>query len=417
MPVLWLGHPSSEEPVIILNNIEFVRGEEPRHFRLSDSKGHEIRIEYFPKSDSIWTPDRFEIFLFENPYLNAENDVFELFLNTLDTRLGWLFPLATLESNDNNYVDYKSFKHIRWVAYHKLLGLEIKLDYQEGRQEYRLSDFFPGLIVCILSKDDIAKVPNFNITDYVLSFLKKDYLIFNGSHKGIPVFDKRQEIQALREGNHIIKLRKSNFNIKKNAFIKSLFIEHLYQSENFLVRYILLYQILEHFIEEQGDVILDNLIATHKRGEISKNDLREQISKSSSDRNLLKKVFQQSTIDGKLRDNFYDNCKFLFTDIKKESKENFEDVLYDLRNLITHNYRVVVDKTDELKEIIKLFELIMIELLINYKVIIEIDEPPANVTAGTIAQKSNSYILPGGDDEMGYTGLSSWLTIIQPTGY
>lgn len=397
MPIHLFGYPSTVEESLFLNNIEFINEAESQFFRISDLEGHEIRVEYIPNYVSHWDHEQYEIFLFENPYLNAENDVFELKEKTVSKRFGWIFPISTLESNDNDYVDFKSFKHIRWVAYNKLLRLSIKLDYNDSNQDYRLTDFYSNTCVCILSKEEIRLVSGFRIENYILSFLKYDYLLYQTENKGVAVFDKKIEIKQLRAENHVIHLKRSNFNIVRNFYTKSLFLEHLYQSKDFLVRYIFLYQILEHLIQEQADRILMGAINSYQNKTISKNDLREQMSKFQSDKNLLIEVFKQSSIQPELRAKYLENCKFLYSDINRECKDTFEEVVYAFRNLITHDYRILVQKTKEVKELIYLFELIIIELLINYKI-----------------EQNTKELLPNpatelnGDDEMGYHGLSSW---------
>jgi hypothetical protein len=127
-----------------------------------------------------------------------------------------------------------------------------------------------------------------------------------------------------------------------------------------------LYQILEHFIEENADKKLEELIQSYQDKKISKNTLRERIGKFSNDRSLLKKTFEKSTINKELKIAFIEKCTFLFNDIGEDVDGNFEDVLYDLRNLITHRYRAISDKTEDLKIIMSLFEALMIELLINF---------------------------------------------------
>jgi hypothetical protein len=77
-----------------------------------------------------------------------------------------------------------------------------------------------------------------------------------------------------------------------------------------------------------------------------------------------------------------------------EIEQNFEEVLYDLRNLITHNYRAITNKTDELNEIVYLFETIIIELLITFNE--KVNEPIAaeklNIPIQGVIQQSTAAI-------------------------
>lgn len=145
-----------------------------------------------------------------------------------------------------------------------------------------------------------------------------------------------------------------------------MFIDHVYQTDNVLTKYILLYQILEHFIQDLGDKQLDEIIKEYQEGKITKNTFREKIGKLNNDRNLVKKPFEKSIINTDTKQAFLRKCTFLFTDLELNLNSNFEDAIYDLRNLITHNYRILTKKTEELNSIIYLFELVIIDLLINF---------------------------------------------------
>jgi hypothetical protein len=366
MPIRLVENSSSTKLISILENVHFLEIEGDNYFQLTDTtKKNEIRIKFIPEFVSIRDPERFECILFENAYLTAENDIFELYESTISGRFGWIFPISALDSNDNDFVGNDSFKHYRHIAYQKLLERDYEIKYQESKVEFQLSEIFRNIFVCILSKDEIAKLPGFQIEHYTLSFLKYDYLLYNGSLQGKIAFDKTKDIGDIRKGKHSFKIHKSSFDITLNAYTKSLFLEHLYQTENPLIKYILLYQILEHFIQEKGDSLLDPIILEYQQKKITKNTLREKIGKIQSDRNLLKKVIDTSIIKKETKDGFNEKCTYLFNDLKLDLDNNFGDIIYDLRNLITHNYRILTDKTNELNEVILLFEAIMFELLIT----------------------------------------------------
>lgn len=353
---------------VTFDHIEFSAQDEEKYYRLTDSEkgAYEIRVKYIPDFISERNPDRYECFLFENPYLTAENDVFEIKENTLEGRLGWIFPITALDSNENNFVENESFKHYRYIAYCKLLTLDHSVKITEAKDEFRISELFQGISVCILSKDEIAKINGFNITDYALSFLKYDYLIFSGTFKGKRSFKKDSDIESLRKKSHKIKIKKAAYNIISNEYTKALFIDHVYQTENILTKYILLYQILEQFIQEHSDLALDEIIKDFQDRKITKNTLREKIVKIQSDRGLIKKIFRGAILKQETKSIFLEKCTFLFNDIQLNVNKNFEDAVYDLRNLITHNYRLLTDKENELNELVFLFEQIIFELLITF---------------------------------------------------
>ncbi len=367
MPLRLIDRSQTPNTLFSLTELQFIDNEEGRCFRLFDASGNEVRIEYIPQFVSNWSHDRYDIFLFENPYLTAENDIFQLYESTLGkNRLGWIFPITALDSNDHDYADDKYFKHYRYVAYWKILELDIQTVQQEGKSDFKISELIPNVCVCLLSKEEISKIPDFRIEDYAVSFLKYDYLLYQGKTKGIAVFDKTDFIQALRKGNHKLTIKKAAYNINNDGYTKSLFIDHLYQSENFLVKYVLLYQIIEYFIQEIGDAELDEIIKSYQNKSISKNRLKEKIARFHNDRSLIKKVFEKTEINKETKKIFIEKCEYLFGDIGEEIEGGFENIIYDFRNLVTHRYRVVSTKTIDLKNIILLFESVIIDLILNY---------------------------------------------------
>lgn len=367
MPLKFLDYNGSSSSENVFSNIQFHNIDSERYYTLTDPKtSSEIRVKYVPLFESPRDPERYDCILFENSYLIAENDVFEIYESSLKGRFGWIFPISTLDSNENDYVENDSFKHYRHIAYKKLLSIDYKVNIRDIKDEYQISEIFQGVSVCILSKDEIAKLNEFKITDYTLSFLKYDYLILNKTFSSKKAFKKDNEIETLRKGNHKIKIKKAAFDITSDQFTNSLFIDHVYQTENILIKYILLYQILEQFIQEYGDNLVDEIITEYKEKKITKNTLKEKIGKLQNDRVLLKMPFEKSNINLETRQLFIRKCTFLFSDLKLTMSPNFEDAIYDLRNLVTHNYRALTNKTDELNDLIYIFELIVIDLLNNF---------------------------------------------------
>ncbi|HIC8923824.1 TPA: hypothetical protein ACW72V_001289 [Elizabethkingia anophelis] len=358
---------SESESEIVLNNLEFFK-DETNYFRISNSENIGINIKYIPIVDSNWDEDKFELFIFENPYLTAENDVFEIYENTLSTeRLGWIFPITILESNENDFKDYKNLNNYKFIAYKKLLRYDHNIPEELINQEFiRLQEIYGDIVICLLSKETLKKINDFKIEDYILSFYKNGYLLTN-CKKNIKAFYKHPEFTSKIRQNSRIKIKKSKFPIDSNAFTKSLFIEHILQSENYLVRFILLYQIIEHFMEELSELHYNEHIEKYKNKQLGKNDFRELINKSATERDLINNIFESAKLHEDLKKDFISEVDFLYQEINRTNKRNsFSDKIYNIRNLVTHSLRELTYNTESLKKITELFESIIIELLINY---------------------------------------------------
>ncbi|WP_028668261.1 HEPN domain-containing protein [Runella zeae] len=217
----------------------------------------------------------------------------------------------------------------------------------------------------------IQKINNFQFNKYILSFYKDGYLLYSGSPKAKTTYDRIAFVENKRK-NKRITIQPSKFDIKANDFTNSLFIEHLLQSDHYLVRFIFLYQIIEYFIDELSEKQYSEHVENYKAKKISKNDFRESINTSATERKLINDVFELTTVQKELKDEFITDIDFLFKDIDKISdKKSFPDKIYNLRNLVTHNLRELTTKSDSLKKITEIFERIIVDLLINYKTKVE----------------------------------------------
>ena len=363
---------SNAESEVTLDIIEYLDDGNSKYFKISNREGKEIVIQYVPTSDSNWELSRYEVILFENPYLKAENDVFEIrHSNLKGERLGWIFPITILESNDNDFINHKNLNNYKFIAYKYLLNKGgSKILQQTPDNIYKLTDlYFDSTILCVLCKNTISKINNFSISDYILSFHRYGYSLFFDWPKARAIFDKSDFIKTIRNTRSSIKLSKPSIDIKENTFIKYLFEEHLIQIDNCVLRFIFLYQILEYLMEKEFDLLIKNQIEDFNKKRISKNDLRENLISDSRERDLIKSVIEKSQIDNSLKLEFEQECSFLFSNINFTSKKNsFGDQLYNFRNIITHRLRDVTTKPNDesVTKISEIFERIIIDILMNY---------------------------------------------------
>ena len=132
------------------------------------------------------------------------------------------------------------------------------------------------------------------------------------------------------------------------------------------IRFIFLYQIIEHFIQLEFDNQFQLHLDDYTSKKVTKNDLKENINNSSRERTLIRIIFSQIVIQQDLKSEFLQECDFLFSDIGHNSKNSFPDIIYDFRNLITHSLRELTTKSTSLEKITCIFELIIVDFLIKY---------------------------------------------------
>ncbi|PWK75893.1 hypothetical protein LX99_03626 [Mucilaginibacter oryzae] len=352
----------------IFETIAFIEERQKSYFLLSDSSGEEIRIKYIPLVDASWDPTRFDLFFLDNPYLNAENDVFQVYCDEKKERLGWIFPITVLISNDNDFSDNRNLNRYKYVAQYKLLNDYAKiLKPTDVNTDLLITDIYnDSTLICILSRDTIETINDFNFNNYRLSLYKYGYSIFQEDFIRKPVLAKNDFVDEMRRQRLRINLKKAKFNISSNKYVESLFIKHLLKTDDSLVRFIFLYQIIEQLMEDEFNDLFENYLNDYTSKKITKNDFKEYINTASKERDLIKSVFNNTTISIELQREFEEAFSNLFDSLDYKTRSSLPDRIYDFRNLVTHSYRNVIDKETIITELVQIFEDIIIYALINY---------------------------------------------------
>ena len=115
------------------------------------------------------------------------------------------------------------------------------------------------------------------------------------------------------------------------------------------------------------------MVNDYSQGDLLKNDFFEKISNLKSERKSINKIFEilninkTSKIFGIVTDLARD-CDALFLNRNKKSSNQIGDQIYDVRNLVVHEYRKLTDGDLNLLENITFgIELIVNHLITNYK--------------------------------------------------
>lgn len=343
---------------------------EEKYFEVSTETGeHSFSVDYIPELETDFESKEFELFFFSNKYLDAENDIFEIHEKDIKKRIGWLFPIQVLESNENDFSGNRFLNRYKYPVFKLLLkgGNTIKYSFNSLNQ-LKLSDIYhDDIIIFAMSKDSVSQNEPFNIIDYLPSFANCGYYKWSEGHHQYYEQQKSLSLKIRRKKKIIIK--KSNINIKENQFLKELYTNHLKSINHFLLKFYFLYQVIEHLMEENFDSDFDVLVEEYKSNKLSKNDLKEKINVISKERGNISSLFQKAKINPHFHSDFKRDCKLLLDNFYSDPPEDIGNLIYDTRNLVVHRYREIMKKSEHIK-IFELIthelELIINELIINY---------------------------------------------------
>lgn len=354
-----------------LSNLELIKQGLNVFFKISDSNSeNEIVVEYQPLLEEHFNIQNFQLVLFENNYLNAENDVFQVYDKDENLRIGWMFPLSNLEGKENDFVDNVHLNRYKFVAFQLLLIAKEKTIITDGTKEgYSISDFYPNNpIVLVLSDEQTSKINSFSIEKYIPSLSKYGYYKQNDFQNTLNIRTKSDFCLSLR-GKEKLNLYQAQRDINNDRFFSELFSKHLKSLEHHLIRFHILYQIIEYVLTERFDVVFNNLIGEYNKNNIVKNDFIEKLNELGKERVNIRKVIEclkQKKCDFQIA-NLERDCQDLLTSHNKKIKTPLGDLIYDVRNLIVHNYRDIEDSEVEIIEnITHELELLTINIIEKY---------------------------------------------------
>ena len=152
MPIYYTGKD--------LSNLEIIKQDSNVFFKVFDKENeNSIAVEYQPVLDEEYNYSNFELVFFENNYLDAENDVYQVFDRDEKIRLGWIFPLSNLEGKENDYINNEHLNKYKFVAFHLLLlAKEKDINLDIIKEEYSISDIYKNNPIVLILSNKIIRL-------------------------------------------------------------------------------------------------------------------------------------------------------------------------------------------------------------------------------------------------------------------
>lgn len=295
-------------------------------FEIEDkSMGNTFLYEPKLEIDDLFNPDDFEVCLLYNNKV-SENSIYKLYAD--DVRIGWLFPVQSLESQEHDYIQDKFYLRYAYIAIYKLLQIISFKD--EEYSDFSIMDYFSDTIqLLIYDKNNTKVIEDFDISKYTVSLFYKGY-----SYTG--------EGNIFTETDYIdknIKVRQLPAPIRNITYINTLFKELIPLPETGYSKFHLLYQIIE---------ILIGVVFNYKMQELiyeiadSFNDLfdkREKLNDITTEKKRVVWLFNEfSKIESSKLHLLNSLCvNLLEKNGKKINVNKAANNLYDVRCLIVHN--------------------------------------------------------------------------------
>lgn len=347
---------NEESKEIILKNIE---------------KNIEIRLPYYLEINREFNPDDYILFLLFHNNL-PENAIFQLYEKDINDRIGWIFPINALISSNHDYKDNIHFLKMAYVSCINLAKGEICNNNQSNliklpnQNAAGLFDFFhQQTVIVILHKNTIQKILNFNFYNYLPCLYTFGYtLTFNPEKKvhQSKLSEFYEEGESIRKRITLIPI---SIQIRDETFINKLFTEWLDSEHHKVMRFYLLYQVVELLIRRVFKHKFQKTISVINPDKDDLFEVNKKIQELTSEKKRINCLI--SDYSGVNSNELKDLCvQFLNNTDYEES--GLGDLIYSIRSFLVHNYRELTENQKNLIDDINYwFENLIIKILLNYK--------------------------------------------------
>lgn len=341
-------------------------------FNSNDPKS-KFYVQYILEVYDDYQVSDYSLHLFKSSTLNSENNIFQVYEKDANIRVGWIFPIQSLVSNEHNYKDNVHFLRYAYVAFLKLLinAENHKIHTPDSNPDgvYELTDFYgDDLIILTLCDAKWKSINNFNIENYIISLYEYGYYSCEpiDTIKQLPGRSAFLPVDGVK-----ILLQKIAPGLEKDVYLSRLFKSLLKTEEHPLIRFYLLYQVIELIIErilEKDFRALINNFSTSLNKKVF--ELKDEIAKVTSEKERISKLVHSMSghMDANCKTNLQLCCNDLLSSFGEDHKSDLALSLYAARGSIVHRFRSLPESDiQKIESINREFEAILIDILLNYQ--------------------------------------------------
>lgn len=290
--------------------------------------------------NNLFNPDDFEIYLlYNNNDKISENSIYKLYAD--DIRIGWIFPIQSLESCEHDYAQDEFYLRYAYVALYKLLQM-INFTNEEY-SDFSIMDYYPDNIqLLVYDTNNTKNIAGFDISKYTVSLFYKGYSYIGEGN----IFTEPEEIDKN------IRIRQLPAPIRDISYINVLFEELVPLHETSYSKFHLLYQIIEILIGVVFNYKIKELMREMENSSDDLFDKREKLNDITTEKKRVVWLFNDfAKIEPQKLDSLNNLCiDLLEKNGKKTNVNKAADNLYNVRCLIVHNLYSLNECSRELLE-------------------------------------------------------------------
>ena len=343
----------------VCNSLQYEK--ENNVFYLQNSVGKTI-CEFWPKLqlDSEYNPSQYRyLFLHNEREDYSENSIFQVYVDK--QRIGWIFPIQALLSDQHDYAGNKFFLRYAYVAVWLLLNNIKSENEQEISSEIFLDDFYDNsLTLLVLDNENISRLEGtFGIENYTISLYQYGY-----SWSGRGNLDSQIE-----KPDKIIHLKSIAKELQQTKYIYTMFEKEIPKIQEAFARFHTYYQIVEILISIVFEDKFKTFVDLLKNSKESLFEKRDKLGNMILEKQRVKWLFAEYVSIPQTEKNILDEqCKKLLQENSKKAGVGMAENLYAVRCLLVHSMYTLNEYSHEiLEDINKAFLEVIMEMLLTFK--------------------------------------------------
>lgn len=334
---------------------EDILAEVPFPFSDKNHKGELLKIEEVEEYDfSVYYKKGIRELAFRETYLNVGEN------GGNPQRLGWMLPIATLTTDDNEILDKEHMNQYVFFAYCFLLGNDEVL-----KRIISDDDKSFGEILDELFTDGSLLVVNNNKKPDGFTFKKVEIsLARNGFYRtpsGFcnPLINEAGSLNLTRS-SEILK----NDDNYIDPYIEDFLTKYAY-NDNIFIRFFYLYQILEVLMNQEMIQLLEDYLYLLNHAKPNYRKIENGLKEMTESKRLAK-IVENAKLESDIIEKLDEKCN-LYLESDEDCLLKHPESIYQIRNHIVHRFRIVSGDEDGLIDICNHMELYLYDLLIQYK--------------------------------------------------
>ena len=343
----------------VCNSLQYEK--ENNVFYLQNSVGKTI-CEFWPKLqlDSEYNPSQYRyLFLHNEREDYSENSIFQVYVDK--QRIGWIFPIQALLSDQHDYAGNKFFLRYAYVAVWLLLNNIKSENEQEISSEIFLDDFYDNsLTLLVLDNENISRLEGtFGIENYTISLYQYGY-----SWSGRGNLDSQIE-----KPDKIIHLKSIAKELQQTKYIYTMFEKEIPKIQEAFARFHTYYQIVEILISIVFEDKFKTFVDLLKNSKESLFEQRDKLGNMILEKQRVKWLFAEYVSIPQTEKNILDEqCKKLLQENSKKAGVGMAENLYAVRCLLVHSMYTLNEYSHEiLEDINKAFLEVIMEMLLTFE--------------------------------------------------